>query len=104
MAIEKDRTDLNSRLMSSAPRAARAPRSSGAVRARPVRITTDLGAAQHRELKDFCNEVASSAGLARVPGSEVVRTLLDQLQEDPDLRTTITEVIVQRGRSEENSR
>lgn len=100
MPGEKERTDLNARLMSREARTSRAPRSSGAVRVRPVRITTDLGATQHRALKDFCDELASGAGLARVPGSEVVRALLDQLQEDPDLKQAISDEIIRRGRLE----
>lgn len=99
MSNEQERTDLNSRLMSSNPRTSRAPRSSGSVRVKPVRITTDLGAEQHRALKDFCDQLASGAGLARVPGSEVVRALLDQLQEDPELKQTVTDEIIRRGRS-----
>ncbi|PCC39104.1 hypothetical protein CIK66_10475 [Brachybacterium alimentarium] len=97
MSGEQERTDLNSRLMASKPRTSRAPRSSGAVRVKPVRITTDLGAAQHRALKDFCDQLAADAGLARVPGSEVVRVLLDQLHEDPELKQNVTDEIIRRG-------
>lgn len=103
MSGEQERTDLNSRLMSSKPRTSRAPRSSGPVRVKPVRITTDLGAAQHRALKDFCDQLAAGAGLARVPGSEVVRVLLDQLQEDPELKQNVTDEIIRRGRSGKDS-
>ncbi|MDN5685857.1 MAG: DUF2274 domain-containing protein [Brachybacterium sp.] len=103
MSGEQERTDLNSRLMSSKPRTSRAPRSSGPVRVKPVRITTDLGAAQHRALKDFCDQLAAGTGLARVPGSEVVRVLLDQLQEDPELKQNVTDEIIRRGRSGKDS-
>lgn len=61
-----------------------------AVRTTPVRITTDLGPQLYKELTEFSQEAAIASGRARVPHSEVVRALIQQLQDDPGLRQTIT--------------
>lgn len=64
-----------------------------AVRTTPVRITTDLGPQLYKELTEFSQEAAISAGRARVPHSEVIRALIQQLRDDAELRNTIITTI-----------
>ena len=56
-----------------------------AVRTRPVRITVDLPPSEHRRFKRWLNDAAGELDWATVPAAEVVRVLLDQLDQDPEL-------------------
>jgi len=59
------------------------------VRTKPVRITLDLAPQPHRQLKNFCDELATELGRANVHGAEVLRALLAQLGTDPSLRAAV---------------
>lgn len=63
--------------------------SSSRVRTTPVRVTVDLPPAAHAALLQWCSQTAADLGRARLPHAEVLRALVDQLGEDPDLAETI---------------
>lgn len=56
---------------------------------KPVRITTDVTPAAYRALTAFSGELAASLGRPKIAHTEVVRALLAQLEDDPELRITI---------------
>lgn len=60
-----------------------------AVRTRPVRITVDLAPADHRRFKRWLDDTAAELDWATVPAAEVVRVLLDQLDQDPELSARV---------------
>ncbi len=52
--------------------------------AKPIRITVDLSASQHRFLREYCF-------LTGVKGTAVLRGLLTELAEDEELRERLTQ-------------
>ena len=58
-------------------------------RVAPVRITVDLDPTRHRRLKRWCGDTAELIQRPAVAGADVVRALLDELDEDADLATRI---------------
>jgi hypothetical protein len=52
--------------------------------AKPIRITVDLDAAQHRFLREYCLNTGTK-------GTEVLRGLLSELAEDEELRSRLTQ-------------
>lgn len=77
-----------------APSASKAP----APRADPVRLSTDVDPQSYRGLQAYCHDLADSLGRARVPHTEVVRALIDQLARDEALQRTIAAEVGQRLR------
>lgn len=71
------------------PDAAAAPERPPAPRARPVRVTTDLAPQTHRFLAQYASSVAQATGQARVPGSDVIRALIAELETSEHLRAVI---------------
>lgn len=65
-------------------------------RTKPVRVTADLAPQSYRGLVAFCTDLAGQLGRAKVPLVEVIRALVDQLDDDPQLRSQITALIQQR--------
>lgn len=57
---------------------------------RPVRVTVELQGPEHRSLYDLCGALAEELDRPRVAGAEVLRALLAELLDDPDLRDRIT--------------
>ena len=55
---------------------------------KPVRFTLDLDRARHQFLKQYALRIEADA-------SQVVRVLLDQLRDDPDLATRVQATIWQ---------
>lgn len=60
-----------------------------AVRTRPVRVTVDLSPGAYRDLTDASRELASQTGRTRVTHVDIVRALLDELHDDPELRARV---------------
>lgn len=56
--------------------------------AKPIRITVDLNAAQHRFLREYCLNTGTK-------GTTVLRGLLAELAEDPELRSRLTQRLKQ---------
>lgn len=56
--------------------------------AKPIRITVDLNAAQHRFLREYCLNTGTK-------GTAVLRGLLAELAEDPELRSRLTQRLKQ---------
>ena len=52
--------------------------------AKPIRITVDLNAHQHRYLREYCLNTGTK-------GTAVLRGLLAELAEDPELRQRLTQ-------------
>ena len=52
--------------------------------AKPIRITVDLSASQHRYLREYCF-------MTGVKGTAVLRGLLSELAEDDELRERLTQ-------------
>lgn len=95
----RNRNDLAARAADAAQRGAEsqpAPRRAGTVpRSVPVRITTDLSPLSYRELVSFAAELAQELGVARVTHSDVIRSLVDMLQ-DPEIAAHISESVATR--------
>lgn len=64
-------------------------------RARPVKMTVDLAPDLWRILKDYPEQMhlPDATGLARVPAVEVVRALIRELEQSPDLREAVAQRI-----------
>jgi hypothetical protein len=56
--------------------------------AKPIRITVDLNASQHRFLREYCLDTGSK-------GTAVLRGLLAELAEDEELRSRLTQRLKQ---------
>jgi hypothetical protein len=56
--------------------------------AKPIRITVDLNASQHRFLREYCLDTGTK-------GTEVLRGLLTELAEDDELRSRLTQRLKQ---------
>ena len=54
--------------------------------AKPIRITVDLSASQHRFLREYCLDTGTK-------GTAVLRGLLSELAEDDELRDRLTQRI-----------
>ena len=67
------------------PAAGSRPARTGVPRAKTVRITLDLAPLQYRRLNRWCDEAAETLGVARVTSVSVLRQLLVQLDNDPEL-------------------
>ena len=86
LASRIDLNQTNRKTTATGPKqTATPPESNGAVRTKPVRVTSDLSPVQYRELSVFCHQLAVEIGRARVPQVEVHRALLDELRDDVDL-------------------
>lgn len=55
---------------------------------KPVRITVDLSSSQHRFLREYCLNTGTK-------GTSVLRGLLTELSEDPELRSKLTQRLKQ---------
>jgi hypothetical protein len=64
-----------------------------APRARPVKMTVDLAPDLWRVLKDYPEQMhlPDATGLARVPAVEVVRALIRELEQSPELREAVAQ-------------
>lgn len=62
-------------------------------RAKPIRVTTDLSPQDYRHLVAYCADLAEHLGQAKVPHTEVIRALINRLEQDSSLRETITDDI-----------
>ena len=56
--------------------------------AKPIRITVDLNASQHRFLREYCLDTGTK-------GTAVLRGLLTELAEDEELRSRLTQRLKQ---------
>jgi hypothetical protein len=56
--------------------------------AKPIRITVDLNASQHRFLREYCLNTGTK-------GTAVLRALLAELAEDEELRSRLTQKLKQ---------
>jgi hypothetical protein len=56
--------------------------------AKPIRITVDLSSSQHRFLREYCLDTGTK-------GTAVLRGLLAELAEDPELRSRVTQRLKQ---------
>jgi hypothetical protein len=56
--------------------------------AKPIRITVDLNASQHRFLREYCLDTGTK-------GTAVLRGLLAELAEDEELRSRLTQRLKQ---------
>lgn len=76
--------------------ASSAPPASGAeeVRTRPVRMSVDWWPADHRRIRQVCDEVAAVAGRASIPSSDLVRAAVGLVLDDPNLREQLQEHVV----------
>lgn len=63
-----------------------------APRAKPVRVSVDLAPLQYLWLKGWCQQVAEDIG-PTVKGVDVIRALLDELRDDPQLDQRIRAAI-----------
>lgn len=72
-----------------------ARRTVGTPRSAPVRITTDLSPLPYRELVAFAAELAQELGVARVTHSDVIRSLVEMLQ-DPAIAAQVSESVATR--------
>lgn len=67
-----------------------APRRPAATpRTKTVRVTLDLAPLQYRRLNRWCDDAADELGVARVTAASVLRELLTQLEDDPELSKRI---------------
>lgn len=77
------------------PRLAPPARRAATVRTKPVRITTDLSPRAYRALQTLTQNIAADAGRSRLPHSEVLRALIEELGDDPDLAERISKRVTQ---------
>lgn len=59
------------------------------VRTKPVRITVDLSPLDHRHFRQHREALADQLGLPTLPAAVVIRALLTELAEQPELASTI---------------
>jgi hypothetical protein len=64
-----------------------------APRTRAVRITADLAPLSYDRLVDYSRDVARQLGRTRVSQVEVIRALLAELDDNPDLRKAVADRI-----------
>ncbi len=76
------------------PQAAPARRAA-TVRTKPVRITTDLSPRAYQTLQTLTQNIAADAGRSRLPHSEVLRALIEELGDDPGLAERIGKRVTQ---------
>lgn len=81
--VSDDVTDTEQRLTSERSDRPRRP-------AKPIRITVDLDANQHRFLRQYALDAGAK-------GTEVLRGLLAELAEDEELRSRLTERLLREG-------
>ncbi|MER5608289.1 hypothetical protein AB0F93_03530 [Micromonospora tulbaghiae] len=62
-----------------------------------VRTTVDLTRAEHRSLRDLCNDYADELGVTRVAGRQVVRELIAELIANQELRKRIRDRLAGRA-------
>ena len=65
------------------------------VRTKPVRITTDLSPRAYQVLQTLTQNIAADAGRSRLPHSEVLRALIEELGDDPGLAERISKRVTQ---------
>lgn len=65
------------------------PESAPAVRTKPIKTTVDLQPVEHRQFRRWCEETADELGLPAVASSEVVRVMIQLVQEDPALAARV---------------
>lgn len=104
--MSKSKADLKARAAKAAQRPTRTAeskptetppkRAAPTPRAKPVRVTTDLDPQRYRELLTYSADLAENLGRARVPHTEVIRALIDQLQTDPALQSSIADSVAAR--------
>lgn len=82
--LDDDVTDAEQRLTSERSDRPRRP-------AKPIRITVDLDANQHRFLRQYALDAGAK-------GTEVLRGLLAELAEDEELRSRLTERLLREGK------
>lgn len=76
---------------SAAPESAKA--SQAPIRTKPIRVTVDLLPNVYKELDDFGRAAAAELGVARVPHVQVVRALIQRLEQDEALRAATIQAI-----------
>lgn len=69
-----------------------APRRAAAPRTDPVRVTVDLAPQAYRRLKASCDDLAAQLGRARVTNTEVLRVMVDLL-DDPAVRSAVADAL-----------
>lgn len=72
--------------------------SEDAPRARPIRISTDLAPVQFHWLKAWLTNTAVTAHVADVKGADVIRALLDELRDDPELDARVRAAVINKRR------
>lgn len=65
------------------------PEPSTGVRTKPIKTTVDLQPVEHRQFRRWCEEAADELGLPAVASSEVVRVLIQLVQDDPTLAARV---------------
>ena len=76
-------------------RPARTPaEGTGNIRTKDVRLTFDISPRMHRDLTRYCADLADEIGATRVPAAAVIRALLTQLHEKPELQEEIRNTVM----------
>lgn len=65
------------------------PEPAPGVRTKPIKTTVDLQPVEHRQFRRWCEETADELGLPAVASSEVVRVLIQLVQDDPALAARV---------------
>lgn len=69
------------------------------VRTRPVRITVDLEPLDHRRLQGLRRDLEERTGLASVAAAEIMRALLEELEDSAHLLDAVAGRIIARDRT-----
>lgn len=77
------------------PRPAPAPRQ--AMRVKPVRMTLDLAPELHADFGQWTGQAARKTGRVKVNGSDVMRVLIRELLDNPELASTVLERLQREG-------